>query len=400
MSNLAIAENDASLDANIQATLAMARKNPMEMQRLALDCTRMLRCVEENGNNLASQGFLKRLWARFSGQQGKIAMENQQAFAMVQRMSFRYLEKVHEENLMTLNAVATVKNQLAYAVSDLAEIRTETGKAVENVYGAIDQLNKETADQISRLRESTKAAIFGLAMKMKERLDDMENRIERLETSTAIHGWLLTFEEFGYNRYPQAVRLVEIVSQYRMFKNKDWTADDARYLKSALRRGGLDPHEPILVRDFIQQLALENYPDTYGTDIRNLLQIPLVDADKVRENVSLPALNSLYMFAKEYAANQGNIQRLAKRHANIDPREELATQITEILDEYGIEANASAERHHFAMELLTGIEIAQAYGWTLGYQCPEAGCVNRVNGKKSDNPGICTQCGNGLVQVQ
>ena len=400
MNNNIINENDVALDTKIEPTLALARRNPMEMQRLALDCTRMLRATEDRRENLENQGFVGRLWGRFSGQRGKIQLANQEAFATVQRMSFRYLEKLHEENLMTLNAVATVKNQLSYAVSEIVDLRESTGQAVENVYDTIARSNEATAEQISRLRDSTKAAITALAMKMKDKLDVMEHRIEKLETASAIHGWLLTFEEFDYARYPESIRMVEIVSQYRLFKNGGWTSDDARYLKSALRRGGLDPHEPIVIRDFIHQLARENYPDLYGKDIQELLRLPEVDPTKVRENVSLPALIALYSFAEEYDDNRANIERFAKRHENVDPRDELATQITEILDECGIETKAETERHHFAMELLTGIEIAQDYGWAAGYQCPDSDCENRKQHRANEKPGMCNQCGKSLEPVQ
>lgn len=400
MNELAIRENDASLDASLTPTLEMARRNPMEMQRFALDCTRLLRESQDRLATMENQGFVSRLWNRFSGQRGQVQLANQQAFATVQRMSFRYLESINEQNLMTLNAVATVKNQLSYAVSEISDLRHTTGQAVSDIYDTIEKSHQATSDQIERLRESTKAAIMGLAIKMKEKLEDMEHRIERLEQASSIHGWLLTFDEFGYDRYPEAMRMIQIVSQYRIFKNDSWNADDARYLKSALRRGGLDPHQPVLVRNFIQQLARENYPDNYGKDIHCLLHIPEVDADKVRQNVSLPALNAMYLFGKEYASNRGNIERLAKRHKSIDPREELAHQIGDILDECGIETNAETERHHFAMELLTGVEIAEAYGWASGYQCQDMDCEGRRQNTKSSLPGICTQCGKQMIQVR
>ncbi len=393
-----IQENNTSLDVTLRPTLEMARKNPMEMQRLALDCTRLLRAAEMRQTDLESQGFIRRLWGRFSGQRTQVQLQNTEAFAGVQRMSFRFLEKLHEENLLTLNAVATVKNQLAYAVSDIADLRQNTERAVTDIYSTIENGHQALAGQIDRLRDATKAAILSLATRMKDKLEAMEHRIERLETASAIHGWLLTFEEFGYDRYPEATRMLQIVSQYRLFKDEGWTADDARYLKSALRRGGLDPEQPMRVRDYIQQLARENYPDLYGQHIRDLLALPQVDADRVNQNVSLPALNALYLFSKEYAVNLRNIELLARRH-EIDPREELATQIAEILDQCGIETNAATARHHFAMELLTGIEIAQVYGWASGYQCPDSDCDARRQGRKAEVPGICTQCGTAMVQV-
>ena len=399
MKDIIIRENDTSLDANLVPMLELARRNPLEMHRLALDCTRLLRESQDHLETMKNQGFVKRLWDLFSGQRTQVRLANQQAFVFVQRMSLRYLELLNEQNLMTLNALATIKNQLSYAVSSITDFRQATGEAIQDVYKTMEESHSATAEQIERLRESTKAAIMSLAMKMKQRLEDMERRIERLEQSSAIHGWLLTFDEFGYERYPRTVRLLKIVSHYRMLKNDSWNADDVRYLKSALRRGGLDPDEHILIRDFLQQLAIENYPDTYGKDICQFLRVPEVDPNKVLYHVSLPALNALYLFAKEYEVNKANIERLARRMPNMDPRKELSFQITDILDESGLETYACTERHHFAMELLTGVEIAERYGWASGYQCQDPDCEGRRKSYRNDSPGFCPYCGKNLTKV-
>ncbi len=397
MYELAIIPDNGTLDASLKPSMELAKRNGMEMQRLALDCTTMLQTNGERIQQLANQGFLARLWSRFSGERGRIDLENKQAVARVQQMSFRYLEKLHEEKLMTLDAVATIKNQLAYATSEIVELREQHGQAMEVIQENQAKIIQATDEKIAALRDSTKTALIALAEKMKDRLENMEQRIDRLETDSAMHGWLLTFEEYGYEALPDCLRLIRIVKDYKQLKREGWTAADTRYLKTALRKSGLDPESPVRIGEFIRQLAVESYADQHGREVLGFLDLESVDPDKVLQNVSLPALNSIYVFGKEFETNKGNIERLAKRHG-IDPREELATQIGEILEDRGIESQASTELYHFAIELLTGVDIAREYGWKAGYVCTEEGCPGRGTSRR-DVPGMCSQCGKPLARA-
>jgi|GEM_PF-3973739 len=387
-------------DINLEPAIAIARSNKLEMQRMALDCTRMLQSVNSRHEDLINQGFCKRLWGRFTGQKDTVHLQNQEVFAKLQLMAFKYLERLNEENLMTLDAVVTVKNQLSYAVSDIADLRENTGAAIEDIYATIINSHKTTTAQIKQLQQAVQNAIVGLATKMKEKLSEIENRIVDLEINSKLHGWLLTFQEFDYAQYPEATRMIQIVRQYRLLKRTGWTVQDARYLKNALRRAGLDPDEPIKIRDLVQELARENYPEKHTECIHQLLYLPQVDPDKVHENVSLPALNALYVFSKNNRSIREAIERAAGRFKDIDVAEELAKQIAEILDECGIEVNAETKRHHFAMELLTGIETARAYGWKAGYTCPDDQCSSHASHLSFPIPGRCTRCGKELVIVQ
>jgi len=357
-------ENNAVFDEQLGMALKLAEFNRLEAQRLATDCAQLLSASTQTMGSLKGKGFFQRVWNKLGGRDDALRNLNINNLIQIQQKAFRYIELLNQNNLMMGESIITVKNQLNYIKADNIE---------------------------------TKRAITVLAQKIKSKFESLERRIERLEITTAIHGWLLTIEEMEYvKRFSPHIRLLKIVKDFRDIKNKDWTISDIRCLKNAIRKSGIDPDETITLKDFLSGVAIENYPDRYSETINHLLMLDDVDTERVKSEMSLPMLSSIYQFADQYVTNSGVIQRVVQKYPHIPAQETVAGIMVDIIQESGIDIHAQVEYQHLALELLTGVNLAQYFATKRGFICPNSECIIHKQSKHYLTPGFCQECGTKL----
>jgi len=363
MSATVLKENNSTYDDQLSMSLKLAENNRLEAQRLALDCAQLLSVKTHQADAMKQQGFFQRLCKKFTGQQS-VETINTNTLFQIQQKAFRYIELLNHNNLMVGESIITVKNQLNYIKADNIE---------------------------------TKKAITQLAQKIKSKFESLERRIERLEVTTAIHGWLLTIEEFDYvRRFPKHMRLLNIVKDFRDIKTRDWTIDDIRCLKNAIRKSGIDPDETITIRQFLSGIAVENYPDKYSSILNHLLMVEDVDVKRVKTEVALPMLTAMYQFADQYVTNTGVIKRIVEKYPNIPAEQTVADIMVNIVQESGIDTEAETEYEHLALELLTGVNLAQYFASKKGFICSSSECLIHKQQKHYISPGFCQECGKPL----
>jgi len=376
---LTIAPGDTSLDGHLAKPLELAKNNSLEAQRLALDCTQLLSRAADRVAEVSGQGFFKRVWGRLNGAAVAAERASKQDMLHLQRASFRYLEMLGQQNLLTLDAVATVRNQLSYVLTDA----------------------RDTKEQLRHLAEQTRETILALVDTLEARFDSLERRIERIETTSAIHGWLLTIDDFEYDRYPEAIRLLKIVADYRTMKDANWTMDDFRCLKTALRRTGIDPLSHIRVEEFIRRIAVDNYPNKYTKDINGLLDMEAVDSIRVTDEISLPLLSCLYGFAAKYQEHVVAVNDLVQSsHVSTHPTQAVSDLMISRAKHAGIDTNAEVEYRHLALELLTGVSMAKEFAPKGGFVCRNMECLNHKRMAVFFSVGFCDQCGRKLDKLE
>lgn len=350
-------------DSKLVNILNLAKRNQLEAQRLAMDCARMLSFSTDQIEHIKEQGFFKRIAGKFTGKFKKTDLIAKENFIRMQEMSFRYMELLNENDLLLFDSVITLKNQLNYL-----KIENDTTKKV---------INKFADDVTSR---------FG----------QLEKRIDRLETTSSIHGWLLTIEEFDYESYPIYIRLLKIVEDFRNLKPSDWTIADIRCLRNALRKTNIHPDKHVVLRDFIKSIAIENYPDNYNTEINGVLLLDDVDIQNVENQISLPVLISMYKFADKYVEQSGLIQRLVKQFPDMPPEDTATNLIVEIIEEANVDLDTNIKHEHLALEFLSGVNMARYFAFDAGYLCNNKNCIIFKQKKKYSLPGFCTECGQQL----
>lgn len=355
--------NDSTFDEALSKPLVIAKRNTLEAQRMAMDCAQLLSASSERLESVKKQGFAKRLKSKFAGNAREAEIASKEDLLKMQKMSFRFLELINKNDVLLMDSMITVKNQLDYILADSQE---------------------------------TKQAISTLAQNLKEKFNSVERRIERLEVTTEIHSWLLTIEEFDYQEFPKYVRLLKLVSDFRELKKKDWTINDIRCLKSALRKNDINPSETVSIEDFVKSIAIEIYPNRFFDQVNRVLIADKVDVKRVVTDLSMPLISAMYQFSDRYLVNADVIARLVRKFPDVPAEETAASIILEIIKEHNIDISAEIEHQHLALELLTGINLAKYFASSKGFVCSNQNCIIHKQNKIYVSPGFCPECGNPL----
>lgn len=234
MSNLAMTRaEEKSIDSQVEQMMDWAKTRSAEAEQLALDSARLMACTTDRLDRLKNQGFCKRCWYRFTGKAGEMERANTNDIIQMQKMAFRYVNMLQEQQLLMAHSLLSLKNNL------------------------ISLAVKE---------EETRNLIGMLAQRALERFEKLENRVDQLEISTNLQGWLLGLEERDYDRkYPtQYMRMFRIINDFYNIKNDGWNYNDLMFMRTALRKVNIDPKRQISLSEFIDNLTDEIQSESVG----------------------------------------------------------------------------------------------------------------------------------------
>ncbi len=167
-------EEQKQIDSQVEQMMDWAKTRSAEAEQLALDSTRLLACTTDRLDRLQNQNFFKRCWNRFNGNAGEMERANVNDLIQMQKIAFRYVNMLGEQQLLMAHSLLSLKNNLiSLAVKE-----------------------EETRDLITMLAQRTL-----------ERFENLESRVEQLEISTNLQGWLLGLEERDYDeKFPKIGR--------------------------------------------------------------------------------------------------------------------------------------------------------------------------------------------------
>ncbi|MBD5641820.1 MAG: hypothetical protein HDQ91_05320, partial [Desulfovibrio sp.] len=236
MSNLSMtgAEEEA-LDAKVSQMLDWARTRQAEAEQLALDSARLMACTTDRLDRMKNQGFFRRCWSRFSGEAGAMERANINDVVRMQKTAFRYVNMLQEQQLLMAHSLLSLKNNL---------------------------------NSLAVREEETRNLITMLAQRTLERFESLESRVDQLEISTSLQGWLLGLEERDYDeKYPtEYMRLLRVINDFYQIKGDSWNYNDLMFMRKAIRTVGLNPKQKISLNAFIDKLVDEIQSDGVGFD--------------------------------------------------------------------------------------------------------------------------------------
>lgn len=273
MSNLAMTPaEEKSLDSKIELMMDWAKSHKAEAEQLAMDAARLLACSSERTDSiekLGQQGFFKRCWNRFNGEAGAMERANINDLIQLQKMGFRYVNMLQEQQVLMAHSLLSLKNNL---------------------------------NSLAVKEEQTVQLIKELAKRTLKRLEDLEKRTDQLEQTLNIQGWALTLKARKYHsKYPtEYMRLFRVLNDFYTLKNDNWNYQDLLYISTAIDTVGLDPEQKISLNTLIDRLVDEIQSENVGFDsytqaisefipegIENFSQYAL-------ENISSPVFATLH----------------------------------------------------------------------------------------------------------
>ncbi len=222
-----------TIDSKVEQMLDWAKSRKAEAEQLSLDAVRLLSCTSDRLEKTRNQGFFKRCWSRFNGDAAAAERANTGDLIQMQKTSLRYINMLQEQQLVMAHSMLSLKNNLySLAVKE----------------------------------EETRKLVGLLAQKTLEHFEKLEHRVDQLEISTTLQGWLLGLEEREYDvQIPtKYMRLFRVINDFYSIKNDAWHYNDLMFMRKAIRTVGLNPKESVSINDFIGGLTDEILQESVG----------------------------------------------------------------------------------------------------------------------------------------
>lgn len=266
---------EKNIDSKVEQMMDWAKTREAEAEQLALDSARLMACTTDRLDRLTKQGFFKHCWSRFNGDASALEKANVNDVLQMQKAAFRYVNMLQEQQLLMAHSLLSLKNNL---------------------------------NSLAVKEEETRNLIAMLAQRTKERFDQLESRVDKIEISTNLQGWLLGLEERDYDeKIPtEYMRLFRVINDFYNIKKDDWNINDLMFMRKAIRTVGLDPKQKISLNTFIDKLTDEIQSDGVGFDAYGqaitMFAPPNIDhfSTFAIDNISSPVFATIHGLKTQY----------------------------------------------------------------------------------------------------
>lgn len=333
MSMLAMSDAEVrTIDSKVEQMMDWAKARQAEAEQLALDSARLMACTTDRLDRLQKQNFFMRCWNRFNGDAAAAERANANDVIQMQKTAFRYVNMLQEQQLLMAHSLLSLKNNL--------------------ISLAIEE--KETRDLIANLAQRTL-----------ERFQALETRVDQLEISTNLQGWLLGLEERDYDeKYPTPyMRLLRVINDFFSLKNDNWNYNDLMFMRKAIRIVGINPKASISLGSFIDGLIDEILDDNVGLErfdeSLNLTLPEIPDSSKfVINNISSPVYVSMHSVKFNFTDCMDIVETL-KESMNITTVEALKLLIRKNITNMNVNIDYKFPLAETSIEILSCMRLCE-----------------------------------------
>lgn len=242
------------------------KANAALTQQLALDASKLISSSQARLQDQANSGFFKRFWGAVSGKNTENQLLNQSDTLQMQRFAWHYLMQLQQQNLISSQSIAIIRNNL----------------------GTMNEYIIETRDFLEQA------------------IDKINRRLVHVENNTRFHNWSLDIEanKRRYKSYPGTILVLSLAYDFmRRHQNAELVATDINYLIVTLEKLGVNCDEEVRLLDFIIELI--DQIDIIGIDrYRSLIELAVdeheIDSHFIQTNISGIGFNALYFLSEQY----------------------------------------------------------------------------------------------------
>jgi hypothetical protein len=331
--SLAMTESEIKvMDAQVEGMLDWANTRKQDAEQLALDSARLLACTGDRMDRLSKQGFFKRCANRFTGKAAADERANTNDLIQMQKISLRYINMLQEQQLMMAHSMLTLKNNLL---------------------------------SLAIKEEETRNLVTLLAQRTLERFEKLESRVDQLEISTNLQGWLLGLEEREYDeRIPtEHMRLFQVINDFYSIKNDAWNYNDLMFMRKAIRTVKLDPKKKMSLRVFIDSLTDEILHRSIGFEKyqESITRFQPQGMDNysgfVIEQISSPVFVSMHGLKIQFIDRLDVVETLSDQ-MNISTAEALKTLLRKSIENLHVNLDYEFPLAETAVEILGCVRLA------------------------------------------
>ena len=224
-------DEQTELEKQIDHVIAAHKNNRREINRLVFECTSALTAADDASHELASKGFFSRLIGGITGSNKRLQDKINRNTRAAQYASQVTMQKLAEQNLMTVDLLTAVNNKLN---------------------ASIDAVNEKFKEQFVILGK--------FILKTREDMISLSLRMDKVEWNVKLLNWqasveYLTLNGVEYSDLDDAGKIVCLARDFYDLTGGNWTTSDLLLLKAAMGQIGMAPKKEMNIFDTLKTIA-------------------------------------------------------------------------------------------------------------------------------------------------
>ena len=224
-------DEQTELEKQIDHVIAAHKNNRQEINRLVFECTSALTAADDASHELASKGFFSRFIGAITGSNKRLQDKINRNMRAAQYASQVTMQKLAEQNLMTVDLLTAVNNKLN---------------------APIDAVNEKFKEQFVILEKfilKTRGDMISLSLRM----DKVEWNVKLLNWQASVESLKLNGVE--YSDLDDTGKIVCLARDFYDLTGGNWTTSDLLLLKAAMGQIDMAPKKEINIFDTLKTIA-------------------------------------------------------------------------------------------------------------------------------------------------
>ena len=224
-------DEQTELEKQIDHVIAAHKNNRREINRLVFECTSALTAADDASHELASKGLLSRLIGGITGSNKQLQDKINRNTRAAQYASQVTMQKLAEQNLMTVDLLTAINNKLNASID------------------AVNEKFKEQFVILGKFILKNRGDIISLSLRM----DKAEWNVKLLNWQASVE--YLTLNGVEYSDLDDAGKIVCLARDFYDLTGGNWTTSDLLLLKAAMGQIGMAPKKEINIFDTLKTIA-------------------------------------------------------------------------------------------------------------------------------------------------
>ena len=223
-------DEQTELEKQIDHVIAAHKNNRREINRLVFECTSALTAADDASHELASKGFFSRFIGAITGSNKRLQDKINRNMRAAQYASQVTMQKLAEQNLMTVDLLTAVNNKLNAPID------------------AVNEKFKEQFVILGKFILKTRGDMISLSLRM----DKVEWNVKLLNWQASVESLKLNGVE--YSDLDDTGKIVCLARDFYDLTGGNWTTSDL-LLKAAMGQIGMAPKKEINIFDTLKTIA-------------------------------------------------------------------------------------------------------------------------------------------------
>lgn len=335
-------EVKAEINEDIERIIEQHKNNRQAINKLVFASIAAMTEADDVQAELANKGFFQRFIGSITGSNSRLQNRMNSSRAEAMYASQQTLQKLAEQNLMTLDLIAAVNNKLNTSLIKVDE-------EFANLYSGLAKFFKTSRSELVRL----------------------EARVEKMERNLSLLNWQnsIEYQEFDGVEYAELDDVSKIVCLVRDFYDitkGEWSNSDLLLLKSAMRDIDISPKDNVNYFDVLKGIAHNKNLKEYMLDGRTIE--PIDDPSCL---LSLGCLEKFERLNNEESYMVDTIIENMSSMGVVPKREMVCNQLTAkyLATKAFVDVNVKVECYDLVLDLLYNIRQAKDEKLLIGNKC-------------------------------